>query len=180
MKRIAPVLLLLAAAADLAQPKGGKNSVEQILIQMEHDWSEADLHRDATALQRILAEDWIGIDFEGNVLNKQQALLGIASDSGSLDSTVLRDMKVRVYGNTAVVTGTDTETGDYHGRDSSGRYMWTDVFVRRAGRWQAVSSQSTLLTAVEGPKFLARLQPPSRGRQRLQITRTAGQLTQFE
>jgi len=159
MKSIAPLLLLLALTAVPGHSKSGKNSVEQTLIQMEHDWSEADLHRDAAALQRILADDWIGIDFEGTVLNKQQALLGIASDSGSLDSTVLRNMKVRVYGSTAVVTGTDTETGDYHGKDSSGKYEWTDVFVRRGGRWQAVSSQSTRLTAPEAPTFLARLSP---------------------
>ena len=158
MKSIASVLLVLAVTAVPGQSRNRKNSVEQILIQMEHDWSEADLHKDAAALQRILADDWVGIDFEGTVLNKQQALAGIVSDfSGSLDSTVLRDMKVRVYGNTAVVTGTDTETGDYHGQDSSGRYQWTDVFVRRAGRWQAVSSQSTKLTAPQGPTFRASL-----------------------
>lgn len=157
MKTIAPLILLAAATVVSGQSKSGRNSVEQTLIQMEHDWSEADLHKDAAALKRILADDWIGIDFEGTVLNKQQALVGIVSDSGSLETTVLRDMKVRVYGNTAVVTGIDTETGDYHGKDSSGRYMWTDVFVRRGGRWQAVSSQSTKLTAVEGPTFLARV-----------------------
>lgn len=158
MKLIASVLLLLAATAVPGHSKNRKNSVEQILIQMEHDWSEADLHKDAAALTRILADDWIGIDFEGTVLNKEQALSGIVSDlSGSLDSTVLRDMKVRVYGNTAVVTGTDTETGDYHGNDRGGRYQWTDVFVRRGGRWQAVSSQSTKLTAAQGPTFFARL-----------------------
>ena len=116
-----------------------------------------DIKKDVDTLNRILAEDWIGIDFEGTILNKAQALQGIASGSGSLQSTVLRDIKVRVYGNTAIVTGSDTEKGQFHGRDSSGRYLWTDVFVHRNGRWQAVSSQSTKLTAPEGPKLFARL-----------------------
>jgi hypothetical protein len=102
-----------------------------------------------------MAEDWIGIDFEGTVLNKAQAIEGISSGSGSLESTVLRDMKVRIYGNTAVLTGTDTEEGQYHGKDTSGKYLWTDVFVRRNGRWQAVSSQSTKLTGETGPKLSA-------------------------
>jgi ketosteroid isomerase-like protein len=157
MKQILPACLLMAAAVQLGYAKSGKNSVEQILIRMEQDWSQADIQRDATALNQILAEDWIGIDFEGTILNKAQALQGIGSGSGSLQSTVLRDMKVRVYGNTAVVTGTDTEKGEYHGTDSSGRYCWTDVFVRRNGRWQAVSSQSTKLTVPEGPKLFARV-----------------------
>ena len=156
MKQILPACLLLAATAPLGHAKSDKNSVEQTLIQMEQDWSQADIKKDATTLNRILAGDWIGIDFEGTVLNKAQALTGISSNSGSLESTVLRDIKVRVYGNTAVVTGTDTERGEYHGKDS-GKYLWTDVFVRRNGRWQAVSSQSTKLTAPEGPKLFAKL-----------------------
>ena len=124
-------------------PSRAQSATEQDLLQLENEWSQADLHKDAAALDRILADDWIGIDFEGTVLTKLQALKGIASDSNALQSTVLRDMKVRIYGETAVITGTDTEQGEYHGKDSSGKYVWTDVFVRRNGRWQAVSSQST-------------------------------------
>ncbi len=144
MKQILPVCLLLAVAMP-GQTQGDKNSVEQALIQMEHDWSRADTEKDAATLDRILADDWIGIDFEGTVLTKPQALRDINSGSASLESTVLSDMKVRIYGNTAIVTGTDTEKSEYHGKDSSGKYLWTDVFVFRNGRWQAVSSQSTRL-----------------------------------
>jgi len=154
MKRVLPASLLLVAATVLS---GQEKTVEQTLLQLENDWSQADLHKDAAALNRILAEDWIGIDFEGTVLNKTQALRGIASDAAALESTTLRNMKVRIYGDTAVITGTDTEQGEYHGKDSSGSYVWTDVFVRRNGRWQAVSSQSTKLTAPTGPKAIAKL-----------------------
>jgi ketosteroid isomerase-like protein len=164
MKPMVTAYLLLATTALLGQSKREKNSVEQVLIQIEHEWSQADIEKDATALNRILAEDWIGIDFEGTVLTKAQALRGIRSDSASLESTVLRDMKVRVYGNTAIVTGTDTEKGEYHGQDSSGKYLWTDVFVRRNGRWQAVSSQSTKLTRPEGPTVFAKLRGTGNGR----------------
>jgi len=164
MKQIGPACLLLAATTLLGQTKRDKNSVEETLIQMEHEWSQADIQNDGTALNRILAEDWIGIDFEGTLLTKAQALRGIRSDSASLESTVLRDMKVRVYGNTAIVTGTDTEKGQYHGKDSSGKYLWTDVFVRRKGRWQAVSSQSTRLAMPEGPRVFAKLRGTNHGR----------------
>ena len=145
MKRILRTYLfpIVIASALLGQTKGGKNAAEEVLIQIEHEWSQADLKKDAAALNRILAEDWIGIDFEGTVIDKARARRGIVSDAAALESTVLRDMKVRIYGDTAIVTGTDTEKGEYHGKDSSGKYVWTDVFVRRDGRWQAVSSQST-------------------------------------
>src|SRR5712692_1724286 len=156
MKRMLPKCLLLAAGTTMLSAQG-QSDVEQTLLQLEHDWSQADLHKDAAALNRILAVDWIGIDFEGTVLTKAQALKGIASDAASLESTTLRNMKVRIYGDTAIITGTDTEEGEYHGKDSSGSYVWTDVFVRRNGRWQAVSSQSTKLTAAAGAKAIARL-----------------------
>lgn len=161
MKKIAPVCLLVAAAVLLGYGKSEKQSAEQALLQLEHEWSQADVQKDAAALNRILADDWIGIDFEGTALTKAQALRGIGSGSGSLESTVLSGVKVRIYGNTGIVTGTDTEKGEYHGKDSSGKYLWTDVFVRRNGRWQAVSSQSTRVTAPEGPKLFAKAGPPA-------------------
>lgn len=160
MKQTVIALLLLTTTTLFGQSKKDKSSAEQALIQLENDWSQADLKRDAAALDRILAEDWIGIDFEGAVLSKAQALKGIDSGSGLLQSTVLRDMKVRVYSDTAIITGSDTEKGEYHGKDSSGKYLWTDVFVRRHGRWQAVSSQSTKLAATQRPDLLADLHGP--------------------
>ena len=74
MKQIPAACVLLAAALPFGHGKSGKNSVEQTLIQMEQDWSQADIKKDAATLNRILAEDWVGIDFEGTVLNKAQAL----------------------------------------------------------------------------------------------------------
>jgi len=54
----------------------------------------------------------------------------------------LGDMKVRVFGDTAVVTGTADETSTVNGRKSQSHYVWTDVFVKRNGQWLAVASQT--------------------------------------
>jgi hypothetical protein len=56
-------------------------------------------------------------------------------------------MKVRIFGDVAVVTGSDDEKSSYKGKDTSGHYVWIDVFVKRKGKWQAVASQSTLVPA---------------------------------
>ena len=50
-------------------------------------------------------------------------------------------VQVRVFGNTAVVTGSDDEKSSRRDMDTSGHYVWTDVFVNRQGRWQVVASQ---------------------------------------
>jgi hypothetical protein len=64
------------------------------------------------------------------------------SGASTTQSYEIGPMKVRVLGNTAVVTGSDTEKSTYKGKDSSGKYVWTDVWVMRDGRWQAVASQN--------------------------------------
>lgn len=155
MKQVLLVLLLLPITNSLfAQTKNSKDSAEETLIQMEFDWSQADVKKDAAELDRILADDWTGIDFEGTVMTKADVMRDLHSDATATESTELREIKVRIFGNTGIVSGTDIEKSQYKGQDSSGAYIWTDVFVFRNGRWQAVSSQSTKLA--QGPKLFAR------------------------
>ncbi len=114
-------------------------------MQMERDWTEAALKKDVATLDKILADDWVGQGITGSA-TKAQALADLKSGDSKQDSVTLGEMKVRVFGNTAVVTGSDDEKTSYKGKDTSGHYTWTDVFVKLQGRWQAVASQGTLMT----------------------------------
>jgi len=118
-------------------------SVEQNLMQMERDWTQAGLKKDAASLDKIIADDWVAIGFDGKTVTKAEVMADLKSGASATQSVELGTMKVRVFGNTAVVTGSDTEKSTYKGKDSSGKYVWTDVFVMRQGRWQAAASQST-------------------------------------
>ena len=138
--------LLVFGQAKPAASQADTASVEQTVMQMERDWIQASLKKDAAALGKILADDWSAIGFQGTTTSKAEALAELKSGVAATQSVELGDMKVRVFGNTAIVTGGDTEKGTYKGKDSSGKYMWTDVFVQRNGRWQAVASQSTKVT----------------------------------
>jgi len=122
-----------------------KSPVAQTLMQMERDWGAAEIKKDYAAVEKILASDWVGIDYDGQVVFRAQAIADLRSGSSTLQSEDISDMKVRVYGNTAIVTGKDAEKSTDRGKDSSGTYVWTDVFVLRDGRWQVVASQSTRL-----------------------------------
>jgi len=154
MKRILAVAVLVAVATSLAlgqmadkqeKTKGGKAGVEQALMQMEREWVEAAQKKDAATLDRILADDWVGQGPTG-IAKKAEALADLKSGDNKLESITLGDMKVRVFRDTAIVTGSDDEKSSYKDKDTSGHYTWTDVFVKRQGRWQAVASQSTRLT----------------------------------
>ena len=118
-------------------------SVASILMQLERDWSQAGIKKDFKTLDRIMADDWVSIDARGQATTKAQTLTAMKSTESSEQSIELGEMKVRVFGTAAIVTGTDVEKGSYKGQNSSGKYVWMDVFVKRDGRWQAVASQST-------------------------------------
>jgi ketosteroid isomerase-like protein len=121
--------------------------VEKKIVQLERDWGDALAKRDLVALDRILGDDHSVITKDGSVLTKAQEL---AKHSESADALFdLEPMKVRIFGDAAVVTGGHREKSQYNGRDTSGHYRWMDVFVKRNGRWQAVASE---LTRVEEGK----------------------------
>jgi ketosteroid isomerase-like protein len=129
----------LAIAKDTAKD-------EKELMQMERDWTQASVKADATALGKILADDWVGQGPAGT-MTKAQTLAELKSGDSKTESITLGEMKVRIFGDTAIVTGSDDEKSSYKGKDMSGRYTWTDVFVKRKGHWQAVASQGTLMPA---------------------------------
>jgi ketosteroid isomerase-like protein len=114
---------------------------EQALYQIEHDWTEAVLKQDKAALDKILAADFVGHDASG-VRNKKQAISSLTSASMKIESGALSEMKAIVLGNTAVVHGLWTDKTTTGGKDTSGRYRWTDTFVKLDGRWQCVGSYS--------------------------------------
>ena len=140
---LAATSLLVLGADKTAPAKPDTANVEQTLMQLEQDWNRALLAKDYKTVDRIMADDWTGIDFRGQPVTKAETLQELKSGDSGNQSVELGEMTVKVFGNTAVVIGSDTEKSVYHGKDSSGRYAWTDVFVKRAGRWQAVASQST-------------------------------------
>ena len=149
MRYLAVVALLVAASVFVV----GKDKfptakyenllTEQTLVNIEKAWNEALISNDLGAVSRIVADDWVGIDFKGVMTTKEETIAQLKSGLSRNEFVELGDMNVRVYGDTAVVTGTDTEKSVYQGENSSGRYAFTDVFVKIDGRWQAVASQST-------------------------------------
>jgi ketosteroid isomerase-like protein len=121
--------------------------VEKKIMQLERDWGDALAKRDLAALGRILGDDHSVITKDGSVLTKAQELAKHGQSADELFD--FEPMKVRVFADTAVVTGGHREKSQYQGRDTSGHYRWMDVFVKRDGRWQAVASE---LTRVEEGK----------------------------
>ena len=153
MKRTSAAILLAALAAPLAlgQMSGHQekaqdaSSLVDTFTKIENDWWQADKAKDEKALGQILADDWFYLGPD-KTMTKTQELTDLKKRDENIASLTLMDMKVRVYGNVAIVTFREHEDSTKKNTDSSGDYLYTDVFVKRQGHWQAVNSQGTPLT----------------------------------
>ena len=74
-------------------------------MQMERDWSQAGFKKDLKTLDRIMADDWVSVDLQGNTVTKARALDAVKSAPSSVQPVELGEMKVRVFGITAIVSG---------------------------------------------------------------------------
>jgi hypothetical protein len=148
---LATIVLVLAVSGQLfAQAKPAapakSASVEQELLKLENHWNDTMVKRDLAALGRILAEDWTLIDSEGTVVTKTEFLANFKSGVDVVSSAVADEMKVRIYGEAAVVLGRLTVKEQYKGKDVSGQSRFTDTWIKKDGRWQCVASGGTKIT----------------------------------
>jgi hypothetical protein len=148
MKKTLGVVLLAAACCGAAYGQASKPSATgaaDAVKQLERDWLAAQKVADIGKLGPILADDWNGMSADGTRPTKKEYLDNIKSGASKLDSYEMGAMDVKVLGTIAVVQGSDTEKSSFKGKDTSGKYVWTDVFVLHDGKWQAVRSQSALV-----------------------------------
>lgn len=142
-------LLLVSCSAAFAQTidktnkKPGK--VEAELMQIERDIGDANVRRDKAYFERIEADEFIFTDSGGGLTTKAEDVASLDKPAGEfkLVSYVVDDMQVRLYENTAVVTGRATTTSRGKDREVIGKSRFTDVFVRRGRRWQIVAGHSS-------------------------------------
>ena len=154
MKLVAAVLLVSAcvglALAQSQTPPAKGPSVAETVKQIEHAWVDAVKAGDADKVSEILADDWIGVGYDGTRETKKNHLAEMKSGTAKLESFEFGPMDVKVLGSVAVVQGSNTEKStSTDGKDSSGKYAWMDVFVKRDGKWVIVRSQSTESTIRE-------------------------------
>ena len=123
-----------------------KTTDEQEVRQMIQKYRSALLQRDIPMLEKIWADDYVFVNASGEVLTKAQRLSNLKSGATSLDSiNEEENITVRVYQNSAVVTSRVTLKGQYSGKQISGQYRSTLVWVKGPAGWQLVSNQLTAL-----------------------------------
>ncbi len=100
-------------------------------------------------LQRILADDFVGVDTSGKSYDKAKELSSTAEGPKHFASNHLDDVKIRFYGNTAIGQGSESwvrRSGE------KGRFVWTDTWLLRNGKWQIVAAEDLSAPPVETPE----------------------------
>jgi ketosteroid isomerase-like protein len=123
---------------------------EKELARLSRRIDDAYVKADTTFLANVLADDWMRINSKGIVQDKDSLLKELKEGFTKFNAMDASEVKVRVYGDTAVVTGRYLAEYQVRGREGAtvldvGRFG--RVFVRRDGKWQYVHSQSTLVLA---------------------------------
>ena len=135
-------LLIAAAIPALAQASAKpepNNSAEQTVLKLTQEWLDAEDRTDRAALNRIIADDFLGTGPRGTTLSKTDVIPGEGSGGHGLAITGL-DIKVRVFGDTAIATG----RGVPKVQDRP-ELRFTVVFVKRADRWQMVAGHLSMV-----------------------------------
>lgn len=133
---------LFVANTSAAQPRSGATD-EETLVELERAWNEAFYAKDIEFLDSVLAEEFIATYDDGSQGDRNRELELSASFNQRVISATQEDFTVRVYGDAAVVWFTLRLVGLRQGQRAEVAFRYTDVWVRRDGRWQCVSVQST-------------------------------------
>jgi ketosteroid isomerase-like protein len=139
------MLLLSFFMSTSAQNQSAASSTEQEIRALEQERNQAILNGDAAVLERMTSDDYTFITLRGELRTKAEIVQGFQSGSFKYEARTISDLKVRVYGDTAIVNGRSSQKGVENGKDYSGDYLFTRVYVKQKGRWVTVALQTTLI-----------------------------------
>jgi uncharacterized protein (TIGR02246 family) len=149
--RVAVISIILGSAsallvwnADVFAQSAADRAKEEIRA-LETARNEAIVHGDAAALDRMTSDDYTFITLRGELRTKAEIVKGFSTGAFKYAFREISDLNIRVYGDAAVVTGRSTQKGSENGKDYSGDYRFTRVYVNQNGRWSTVALQTTLV-----------------------------------
>lgn len=140
---------VLAAASVMTASASQRTLVpsdQEVLIKLERGWNEAFYRKDIAFIEKILADEFVATYEDGSRGDKAKELAQVAEFNQQVESAVPDEFKVQVFRDTAVVWFTLRVTGIKQGQRAELTLRYTDVWVRRDGRWLCVSTHSTKVT----------------------------------
>lgn len=119
------------------------DKARQYITQSEIQWAEAVASGDSAVVQRILADDFIGVDTKGFQYNKEHEVHNTPEGPKYFKSNRLNKINIRFYGDMAVAQG-DEIWVRRSGQPLTGRFVWTDTWLFRNDKWQIVAAEDLI------------------------------------
>ena len=121
-------------------------TAEEELLKLEKEFADAIVKNDLEGIARLVTNDWIIVGPDGEIVDRARFFEVIKSGALTHDLMESEDFRVRVYGDSAVVSAVTRSKGKFMGQEFSTQERATDVFVKRDGRWQCVLTHLTRFT----------------------------------
>ena len=143
--RTALAAVVIAAALPLTAVRA-QDAVARELMRLEDTWGATEMKRDGATVGKLLMDDFTFTAPDGSIFNKAQLIADISGSKTKYVSGANSDYKVRVHGNTAVITGLWTATVKTAKGTEVRRYRWTDTWLKQPdGKWLCLAGQSALV-----------------------------------
>jgi ketosteroid isomerase-like protein len=121
------------------------SKAEEELLELENEFAGAIVRNDLDSLRRLVADEWIIINPDGGIVGRARFFEVIKSGALTHEMMESEDLRVCVYGDSAVVTGITRTKGKFMGQEFSTQDRVTDVFIKRDERWECVLTHLTRL-----------------------------------
>jgi ketosteroid isomerase-like protein len=131
------------AQEEQARASAAASNPEQQLIKLEDEWNDAMVKRDLKTLEAMLADDYLFVDYTGEITPKTDYLANMKSGDDIVTAAASDQYRIRIYGDTALVTAHWKGAEMSKGKDLSGQYRYTDVWVRHGDNWRCVLTHDT-------------------------------------
>jgi len=138
--RIFSLAVVAAFAAALQSAPGGEVAEFR---QIEQNLAAAYLRGDRAFVDALLTDDWTSTDYRGRIWTKASVLAMFNGQRPPMTKAEIDVDRVRLLGDVAIVTGRSVSAGEVDGRAVSITQRYTDIYVRRDGRWRVVTSHGT-------------------------------------
>ena len=121
--------------------RDGRDADRAYIRQAESDWAESVASGDCSVVERLLADDFVGVDVDGSHYTRAASLQYCRTHESPFKSNHLRDVVIRFYCDMAIAQGSESWTLK---NGKAGRFIWTDTWLKQNGKWQIVAAEDLM------------------------------------
>lgn len=145
LMRATAFCLLVTLCAPAQTSKAASSADSAKLVALERLWNQAQVIRDADAVASMIGDKFVNTEWDGEVTDRGRFLADFADPKFQPSIMSIDDVKVEMYGATAVVIGNYHTKGTYGGKPYEHFGRFTDTWVFQEGKWLCVASHTSLL-----------------------------------